>query len=189
VVILCAASVFYAVRFGIYASRLLSSWRAGLVSGGSAVWFIASAAAFSVLSIRGDLRALLLLAIGAVASVVIFFRDVSRLAESDTSRESEPDNPILRRDEEVLDREPVVLSIVRATVKRLRPGCGTNGRHTGVQNEVRCQYAYVANPSWISNIPFFKMRNWRRSLLLTKKRFKEVIGGFEGCSGTADAAP
>jgi predicted KAP-like P-loop ATPase len=121
------AMAFYTIRLTVFLTRFLLSYRAGLVSGVGFIWFLASAATFTVLSFTGALPALFIFLAAVTASVILIRRDASINEDARAVAEADPDTPILKSADDILGRDAVVTSLVRAIVSDRAPVVALTG--------------------------------------------------------------
>ena len=112
--ILAAAVLFYCIRVAHFLMKFWRSWWSGLVSGIEVIWVVSAGGAFVCLSLTGTYRSLLLLGVGLLGTVLVWYRDVRVGKEAGEHLEADPDKPIEQADEDILKRGTVVASIVRA---------------------------------------------------------------------------
>jgi hypothetical protein len=139
--IVFVASFLYGVRLYTFLLRILRSWRSGLVTGIEVMWFVSAGAAFTRLSFTGRYRSLLLLGVGVLGTVLIWYRDSLVERKAAVALEADPDKPIEEAGEDILNRGTVVGSIVRAIVSDLVPVLALTGAYgdgkTSVLNLLR----------------------------------------------------
>jgi predicted KAP-like P-loop ATPase len=122
--ILIALSVFglfCLIRIIAFSRRAWVSWRAGLISGLALMWFLASGVTFTVLNLTGSFFAVFILAVGVAATVATFERNLKLEEGSAGISQPDPDEPISKRQQDILGRDAVVASIVRAVVEDRAP--------------------------------------------------------------------
>lgn len=125
-VVLVVLGFICAIRIAVFLQRAWTSWRAGLISGLGVAWFLASGITFTLLSLTGSPLAVLVLALGVAASIAIFQRDITA-NESSQLAQADPDEPISTKDQDILVRDAVVASIVRAVVEDRAPVVALTG--------------------------------------------------------------
>lgn len=157
--IVAIAALVYVVRSGQFLLRLWRSWWSGLVSGVGALWFLSAGSAFTWLSLTGKYRSLLLLGVGLLGSVLLWYRDVNAGKAQEATEEADPDKPIEGADEDILNRGAVIASIVRAVAGDLVPVLAITGAYgdgkTSVLNllgkelESRKDVVWVRFSTWL----------------------------------------
>lgn len=115
------ATLFYVIRLASFLKKLWLSAHAGLLSETGLVWFATSALTFSVLNLSGYLLSYLLLGIGIIITFALAQRDTQITTHTKAHSETDCDAPILRQEEDVLGREPVVASLIRAVLQDNAP--------------------------------------------------------------------
>jgi len=114
--ILLVTGIYGVSRLYPFAKKFWISWRAGLVSGVSTLWFSASALAFTLLGLTGSWLSLCALILGAAGSALILYRDFKVAENPGAPVDADPDEPILNEEGDILDRQSVVASIIRTAV-------------------------------------------------------------------------
>ena len=127
--IVAVAALVYGVRSGQFLLRLWRSWWSGLVSGVGVLWFLSAGSAFTWLSLTGRYRSLLLLSVGLLGSVLLWYRDVNAGKTQQATEVADPDKPIEGADQDILNRGAVVASIVRAVAGDLVPVLAITGAY------------------------------------------------------------
>lgn len=159
VAIVVVATVVYLVRSGQFLLRVCRSWWSGLVSGVEILWFLTAGGAFTWLSLTGRYRSLLVLGLGVLGSVLLWYRDANAAKKLEAAAESDPDRPIEGAEEDILNRSAVVASIVRAIVSDVVPVLAVTGAYgdgkTSVLNlltkelERRKDVVFVRFSTWL----------------------------------------
>lgn len=126
IIVFLVLGLFCAIRITGFLKRAWTSWRAGLISALGVAWFLASGIAFTLLSVTGSLLAVLVLTLGVAATVITSQRDL-RLGQNSLIGQADPDEPISARDQDILGRDAVVASIVRAVVEDGTPVVALTG--------------------------------------------------------------
>ena len=145
---------------------------------------------------------------GLLGSVLLWYRDVQASKRQEAAEEADPDKPIERAAEDILNRSAVVGSIVRAVVSDFVPVLAVTGAYgdgkTSVLNllakqlELRDDVVFVRFSTWLS----MDDKRWCRQLLSSvvekpnarlfvpriKKNFVEFTR-IRSCITLADAQP
>jgi hypothetical protein len=116
-IIAVAAAALYGIRLFSFLRRFWKSWRAGLMSGLSAIWFTSSAIAFALFNLTGLHRYLLILLFGIAGTLCVLRWNTKPKQHAIQAAKRCLDAPISKISDDILSRGAVVDSIVRSVVR------------------------------------------------------------------------
>jgi hypothetical protein len=128
IVFIMSCALYGAVSYKAL-KRVWRSWRAGLLSGAFISWLLVSASAFSAVSLTGHVVFLALLVIPSAITIAILRRDAQFASTQPEDAEVNKDRSITRPDEDILNRGPVVASLLRAVTNDRSPVIALTGTY------------------------------------------------------------